>query len=392
MISQDPIKAAKAWRTYVKKHKFDDSTRTRLDSQLAVALASKEGQFPKANKRHEITQPDLIEEMANAAVEQQNWRETRYWISQLPADIQQKSQWQYWLARASQVLSEAPEETAEIFRALAQQRHYYGFLAARQLGIPGRMNAATPLVSSTELLQVQRIPGITRSIELFAVGDDLNGRREWYAALNTMTRNQQVLAAELARQLGLTSMSIQTANIAEASDHLHLRFPVVFEPQFRRASMRTTVPTHLLMAIARQESAMEATARSSADARGLMQLLPSTARLVARRARLPVPATNDLYDPGTNIALGSYHLAWLIQRYNNQAPLAIAAYNAGEHRVDRWIKDAAGMPMDVWIENIPFRETRNYVKNVLAFRHVYGTTLQTPTPLLEVYEQIVGDR
>ena len=134
---------------------------------------------------------------------------------------------------------------------------------------------------------------------------------------------------------------------------------------------------------------MEASARSSADARGLMQLLPSTARLVARRAKQRTPTASDLYDPGTNIKLGSYHLAWLMARYDNQMPLAIAAYNAGEHRVDRWIKKASGMPMDVWIERIPFRETRNYVKNVLAFRHVYGDKLATPAPILAPHEQYV---
>lgn len=134
---------------------------------------------------------------------------------------------------------------------------------------------------------------------------------------------------------------------------------------------------------------MEAKARSTANARGLMQLLPSTAKLVARRAKQPVPSADDLYDPTTNIQLGSYHLAWLMERYNQQTPLAIAAYNAGEHRVDRWIKGIENMPVDVWIENIPFRETRNYVKNVLAFRHVYGNRLNTPSPILLPVEQWV---
>ena len=245
----------------------------------------------------------------------------------------------------------------------------------------------TPGLSTVDLLRVRRHPGITRSIELFAVSDDINGRREWYQALNNMPQEQQLLAAELAQTLGLTPLAVRTANIAEASNHLHLRFPVAYEPQFRQAAMKTNVEVPLLMAVARQESAMEAQARSSADARGLMQLLPSTARIVARRARQRVPQATDLYDPGTNIALGSYHLAWLIERFEGQTPLAIAAYNAGEHRVDRWLKEAQGLPMDVWIERIPFRETRNYVKNVLAFRHVYGHKLDIPTPILKPLEQ-----
>ena len=188
---------------------------------------------------------------------------------------------------------------------------------------------------------------------------------------------------------GLTSLAIRSANIAEARDYLRLRFPISHEPQFRRAALKSALPVPLLIAIARQESALESNARSSADARGLMQLLPSTARLVARRAGLDTPSASDLYDPSTNIRLGSYHLAWLIERYDGQTPLAIAAYNAGEHRVDRWIKDADGMPFDVWIERIPFRETRNYAKNVLAFRHVYAQRLGMPAPMLYPDERYV---
>jgi peptidoglycan lytic transglycosylase len=392
LAKRDPKKASAAWRSYAKSHDFDTTTIERIEGLLAAEMAAQEQSFPRPNKRAYITAPDLIEDLADTAVEQQNWREAAHWITQLPSDMQQKSQWQYWLGRAQQSLQADPQVAAPRFQSLAQQRHYYGFLAARSLGLPGQMNATSGQPSLTEVSRIQRNPGLERAVELFAVGDDINARREWFAALKSMNYEQQLLAAELAAQLGLTAMAIRTANIAEARDHLHLRFPTVYEPQFRRASMRTSVPVPLLMAIARQESAMEASARSSADARGLMQLLPSTARIVARRARLPVPQSNDLYDPGTNIALGSYHLAWLIERYNNQTPLAIAAYNAGEHRVDRWIKDAQGLPMDVWIETIPFRETRNYVKNVLAFRHVYGASLKTPTPVLTIDEQVVRAR
>ena len=104
---------------------------------------------------------------------------------------------------------------------------------------------------------------------------------------------------------------------------------------------------------------------------------------MAKRARLPNRFATQLNDPKVNIQLGSYHIAWLIERFNGQLPLAIAAYNAGEHRVDRWIKDADRMPVDVWIETIPFRETRNYVKNVLAFTYVYNQLLESPAAILE---------
>jgi soluble lytic murein transglycosylase len=392
LAARDANEAAKLWQRYQRSHTFDPLTRQRVAGSVAVALARQEEQFPAPANRASFTLTDVIEDLADAAVKAQQWHEVTYWVTRLPADLQQKSQWVYWYAQANKRSATPTSLDNTALISLAGQRHYYGFLAAQELGLPGQMNAADQYVSSVALARVRRHPGIMRSVELTAVGDDLNGRREWFNALNTMTASEQIVAAELAAQLGLINLAISTANIADANDHLHLRFPLAYEAQFRQASLRTGLPVPLLISIARQESAMQADVRSSADARGLMQLLPSTARIVARRARLTQPSASDLADPNINIRLGSYHLAWLIERYQGQTPLAIAAYNAGEHRVDRWISESSDMPMDVWIERIPFRETRNYVKNVLAFRHVYGTKLNTPTPTLGVHEQRLATR
>ncbi|MGK0222824.1 MAG: soluble lytic murein transglycosylase, partial [Limisphaerales bacterium] len=173
---------------------------------------------------------------------------------------------------------------------------------------------------------------------------------------------------------------------------LHLRFPTAYLAQLRRASLDTDLPVPTLIAMARQESALNRAASSSANARGLMQLLPSTARLVARRHHLRIPKIEDLFDPQTNINLGSRHLAWLVERYDGQLVPAIAAYNAGEHRVDRWLRANDQLPLDVWIETIPFRETRNYVKNVLAFRHVYAQLTRSPLPFIDPTQMVVKKR
>ncbi|XOV81913.1 MAG: transglycosylase SLT domain-containing protein [bacterium] len=392
LASRDAAEAARLWRSYQRSHTFDPNLRQRIDGVIAVTSARENEVFPNEAMRSRITLSDVMEDLANAAVRAQNWSEVIYWTDQLPADVQQKSEWVYWAGMARKRAGAQTTFDSSAMTELAGQRHYYGFLAAQELGLPGQMNAQQSNVSSVDLAKIRRHSGITRSIELFAVGDTLNARREWYQGLNSMGFEEQVIAAELAASLGLTHLAISTANIAEATNHLHLRFPLAYEAQFRQASMRTGLPVPLLISIARQESAMQADVRSSADARGLMQLLPSTARIVARRAGLPQPTAADLADPNLNIRLGSFHLAWLVERYQGQTPLAIAAYNAGEHRVDRWIKDANDMPMDVWIERIPFRETRNYVKNVLAFRHVYGNKLNTPTPTLSVSEQRLAVR
>ena len=392
LASRDAAEAAELWQRYQRSHSFDPNVRQRVDGVVAVASARENQVFPTESMRSRITLSNVMEDLALAAVRAQNWPEVIFWTDQLPADIKQKSQWIYWAGQARKRASGTALVDNSALVALAGERHYYGFLAAQELGLPGQMNAQNANVTNVDLAQIRRHPSITRSIELFAVGDNLNARREWYKALTTLNFDQQVVAAELAASLGLIHLAISTANIAEATNHLHLRFPLAYEAQFRQAGLRTGLPVPLLISIARQESAMQADVRSSADARGLMQLLPSTARIVARRAGMAQPTAADLADPNINIRLGSFHLAWLVERYQGQTPLAIAAYNAGEHRVDRWIKDANDMPMDVWIERIPFRETRNYVKNVLAFRHVYGSKMNTPTPTLGVSEQRLAAR
>lgn len=393
LAGRDAERAAQAWRDYKRSGQFSDQASSRIDQLIAAGLAE-ENTFPGPAERVSITNPAVLEDIATAAIHTGNWAEAQYWIARLPADVQAKSQWRYWLARALMTQPELRDSAQAVAREklteLAAQRHYYGFMAARLLGVPGSMNIERTPLNGAQLTQLRRHPNIARAVELFALGDDLNGRREWYRALDTLEPAKQLTAAELAYNLGLTALAIRSANIAEARNHLHLRFPVAHEPAFRRASLRSTLPVPLLMAIARQESAMEPNARSSANARGLMQLLPTTAELVARRAGMSKPSVDDLHDPGTNIALGSYHLAWLVDRFDGQVPLAVAAYNAGEHRVDRWLKESDGLPMDQWIETIPFTETRNYVKNVLAFRHVYAHKLATPTPMLGNDEQVVS--
>jgi soluble lytic murein transglycosylase len=237
-----------------------------------------------------------------------------------------------------------------------------------------------------QINRLRNLPGVLRATELYAVGDRINARREWYRLLPALSAQDKATAASLASSIGWTSQGIRTANDAVLRNSLELRFPLPYQDDFQRVSHITTVPETFLLAVARQESLFDPRARSSADARGLMQLIHPTAERVARRVGLERPSTTDLYDPALNIELAGHHLAALMVRYGHRRPLAAAAYNAGEHRVDRWIKDDTGQWMDVWIESIPFRETRNYVKNVMAFAQVYGHRRGVPRPMLEAHE------
>ena len=388
---RDPEAAREAWAKYQRSHSFGAAQRRTLTQRIEVALAQA-GLLERAAAELPETPADIALGFAQAYLKGRNWELLSGWIERLPEEQRLQDRWQYWLARALAETRSSSERAALALRSLAKKRTYYGFLAANRLGLEAQLNAARNDHGEALAARVRALPGIARALELFAVGDAVNARREWQAILPRMTREEQEAAAYLAQRIGQSRLAIRTANQFGLNDHLSLRFPLEHESAFRQASHLTGLPLPLLAAFARQESLFDPLARSPANARGVMQMLHGTARLAARRAALPAPSLEDLYDPAVNIRLGSHHIAWLLLRYEGALPFAAAAYNAGESRADRWIKDAPGWPMDVWIEAIPFRETRNYVKNVLAFKQVYGQLLGEPLPLLHAHEAEVPTR
>jgi soluble lytic murein transglycosylase len=382
LAANDPSAASKAWLSYQDSHSFDGVQIDQIISALLLGNA-RQGTFPPHDL--EMAEPPA-ESLASAAVTQQSWLDARFWIEQIPVESRNARRWQYWLARSLAESTMDSKRAQLTYSALAEKRDYYGFLAAEQIGQPVRMNPANSSINSLHINNIQNIPAVTRATELYAIGDLVNARREWYRLLPTLTLQERATAATLADAIGWTSQGIRTANDSELRDYLELRFPLAYQQEFQHISHVTTVPEPFLLAIARQESLFDPRARSSANARGLMQLMHPTAERVARRVGITAPKTSDLYDPALNIELGGHHLAALMNRYGRRRPLVAAAYNAGEHRVDRWIKDVSGQWMDVWIESIPYRETRNYVKNVMAYSQVYGHRQGSPTPMLEVHE------
>ncbi len=193
--------------------------------------------------------------------------------------------------------------------------------------------------------------------------------------------------AEVGRRHGWYRMSIQATIDAEHWDQLDLRFPLAFADTMLGHAERRALQPSWLYAVARQESAFMPDGRSRAGALGVMQVMPSTARRTARRFGIPLSSSWQLLDPETNIAIGTSYLAQMYRRYDGNRVLASAAYNAGPARVDRWLERSAPTPVDVWIESIPFRETRAYVQNVLAYALIYAHRLGIEQPFLYDHER-----
>ncbi len=383
----DAENALALWQEAQRSHDFAAAERSYVHEQL-IATAAEQGGIPQEAAPDDLS-ATAIERIALAMVKHQHWAAAARWITALPEDLATKPLWRYWLGSA---LIETGAEAAgrEQLEAVAGRRTYYGFLAALALGAEPQLNAA-PLRGDRDAWQdLLAVPAVLRMRELFVAGDFVNARREWRFAFDDLSLDQQRHLIELTADLGWVDQAIVGARDAELNDMLAVRFPTPSLSIFRRYAAEADLPVHLLLAVSRQESAFQINALSGAGARGLMQLMPATARIAATRARLKRPATADLADPHTNVRLGAHHFAMLMARYGGNRALAAAAYNAGEGRVARWRKDVRDMPVTVWIERIPFRETRDYVKGVLAFQCVYSRLLGDPAPMLAAHELVVG--
>jgi soluble lytic murein transglycosylase len=218
-------------------------------------------------------------------------------------------------------------------------------------------------------------PGLDRAFELYAVGLQKFARREWAAALASRDADTKRLAADLAFRKGWYDRAVFGLSSGDALRLYEQRFPLARQDGVVEQSSQAGIEAPWAYAIIRAESAWMSDARSGADARGLMQLLPATAALVARRNGLAWTGGDSLYEPTTNIVLGTRYLAQMAARYNGAPWLASAAYNAGPNKVDQWVEARGTLEPDLFVASIPYKETREYVARVMAFAVIYDWRL-----------------
>lgn len=310
----------------------------------------------------------IVELRLRWAIDEQDWSAVAVVLDSLSPSAREQPVWRYWEYRVLMAKGRDIEARA-ILESLVNERDYYGFLAARLLDVTPRFAhrrlAIAPLL--TEELQ----QGLARVSELRFHGDIMLAHSEWAALLRGRAPEVQLSLGSAAAQRDWHRMAIDAVSRAEAWDYLDLRFPLPWRDTFDSYGRLRRVPGTELMAIARRESAFFPKARSPVGARGLMQVMPATGGQVARRLGVR-HSVGALYDVDHNVMLASAYYRELLDKYQGNRVFAMAAYNAGPARVARWRNaEGEGVPVDVWVESIPFRETRNYVKNVLAYNLIF---------------------
>ncbi len=379
---RDPAAGDALWDQVKNRYHFSETERSAMARRLALghALRGK----PEALNRLAALDPQdidgtLREWRVRAALSLGDWQTALIWIDELNPQERQNPRWQYWRARALEAIGNPG--AGALYEALSRTRNYYGFLAADRIETRYAMESQPLTIGDERLADVENLPGIQRARELFMLERALEARREWYLATRGMSDVQLTHAAKLAERWGWHDQAIITVAATPFLDDLQLRFPIVHQDMVLGAARDNRIDPAWAFAVIRQESAFMTDARSPAGALGLMQLLPRTARDVARDLNLRLSNPQALFDAGTNIRLGVTYLRNTLDRFDDNAVLATASYNAGSRRVNDW-RPANDTPADIWVETVPFYETRGYLQQVFAYTVIYDYRLgRAPTPL-----------
>jgi soluble lytic murein transglycosylase len=316
---------------------------------------------------------------ARAALWAGDWQRAKKSILAMPEALRNQARWRYWLARA-EAQSNQPDSARTLYQGLvAADDNYYAAMAAARLSV-GYAPHAQPLNADSAVVQsLLKVAGMQRTRELLAVQLRNEATAEWNQVFTTFLPSEQLAAAQLAHEwLWYDQAVATTAKLGLYNDYEFL-YPQPYDPEVNAAAKLSGLPADLIYGVMRQETLFRADALSSANARGLLQLLPQTARITARKFNMAVPTADDLFKPAINVPLGAVYLKSLVDSFAGQTPLALASYNAGPAAVRRWLPMQA-METDILIENVPYNETRAYVQRVLWHSLVFAW-LRTGKPV-----------
>jgi soluble lytic murein transglycosylase len=369
LIWRDPKKALKTYSKAIEVLPFSKSQQQQIVLKFAIALASKNHKSSKewlAKVDEGLQSTNIVQWRMADLLRGQDWPEIKSSLKALPQTLHAKNQWQYWYGRS---LIETGDKVLghEVLSELAEKRHYYGFLAASAIQKNVNLQNMPLEITHTEKVELLTNPAAKRAFEFFHIGRFHSARREWNYWLSQLSDREKLAASRIAYEAKWFDRAIFTLSKVGYLNDVDLRFPLAFEDEIINSSSNYKINPAWAFAIARRESSFMADANSPAGAKGLMQVMPATAKQLHKRK-----VTNKhLMNANENIKLGTKYLKRLLDRHGGNQVLATAAYNAGPYRVKTWLKDLKSMPADMWIETIPYKETREYVKSVMAYQEIY---------------------
>lgn len=384
----DSVAAAAALDTLKQRYRFPQNELAELERKLALYVASRG--HSDALTRLTALPPDKVDSAVRewrirTGLQKEDWHTTLKWLNELPSKESEDPQWLYWRARALEQTGK-DKEAQEIYRRLVDKRDYHGFLAAHRLGMPVQTQEARLETAATALTALEHLPGVQRARELYLLDRYWEARLEWNQATRDLSTEDLQKAAQLAHRWGWHDRSIITLARTGYWDDLELRFPLPYKNQVITDARSENINPAWVYAIMRQESIFQPDIKSGAGALGLMQIMPATGRLIAKNLQTDLTSHYQLLQADTSIRYGARYLRLNLDQLQDHPLLATAAYNAGPHKVRQWLPEQASIEADLWVETLPYFETRKYVKRVVEYAAIYeqrlGQTTQSLTSFM----------
>jgi len=376
LAQSDLNSALLVWDSKKLQGYFNKKIIQQIERSLGLALAhARDGRA--YDRLSNVSEPDadVREWKIRSALYALNWQQVNKALTNLNTEEKQKPQWQYWQARAYIETGESLKGQS-IYQTLSNDRSYYGFLAADVVNKPYEFSDKPVNVLGDELTKLSEYDDFKVVHEFIILNRDLEAKRQWWFAVNKLSKEQRKISAKLAQQWQWNQVAIMTLVKADYWDDLALRFPLQYTSQIQTNADSLNIEPALILGLIRQESMLDPNAMSAVGARGLMQIMPETGKEIARELNAQWQTATSLFVPDINIKYGAFYFKRLLNQFDGHFALATAAYNAGPNRVNKWLSTDRSLPADVWVETIPFKETRKYVGAVLAYTIIYQQRLQ----------------
>jgi soluble lytic murein transglycosylase len=362
-------KAIKLWNTTQARQLLSNSEKQSFISFVAMYKVMRNDK-DAAHWFNQLSPPYkdqvLLEWRIRLALKELKWREVEHFIKYHPEKDQPG--WKYWIARAKEAQGNK-EESLLIYQKLASLRNYYGFLASMRIGKKFNFANESPVINPSVLQSYHPVTSQIRA--LFTSNHIADASRlinDFFLELSK--QDKCIIAFWLINDLKWYAKALNLSNSEDLTNQLALRFPLIYQNFVNLNANTHHVSKEFIYAIIRQESTFREDIISPAGAHGLMQLMPATAKIIAKQEKIAFNNNQQLFTALINISIGTAYLKQLAKRFDHPV-LISAAYNAGPRQVVYWIKNHPPKQMDIWIETLPWRETRNYIKNIIAFYAVY---------------------
>jgi len=357
--------------------KWDEPGRAMLLHDIALYSAVEMDDETNANMARVppiYLDSQLLEWWARFLLARQDWPEVAKVIGQMPEETRNDDRWRYWLAQAELRTGQVQPPSA-LLNELAGRANYYGFLAADELGLNYNICPGQGDVSAEEIARVAGIAGFRRALELRKAGLDNWAVSEWALAAGRVPVSDLKAVAALAFGEGWYDRAIFALGNSGDLNLYHWRFPLAWEAEVAAAARQNQLDPAWVYGTIRSESAMLQTARSPANALGLMQITPATGKRTARKHGLPWNGVDQLKTVDGNLSIGTAYMSDLLKDFQQNPVLVSGAYNAGPNAVQRWLDTRPRGEAAIWIETLPYFETRDYIPRVLAFTTIYDWRL-----------------